>query len=59
MRCLSLYQPVAKVWRIRRAMHPASGVAPLQILPVFSVVAPFAGGRLAVSVRRQTFTTSC
>src|SRR5438034_7650997 len=31
----------------------------LQILPVFSVVAPCRRGASLVSVRRQTFTTGC
>src|SRR5882672_608893 len=53
-------QPVAKVW-----LHSTGDASPLaalllaQILPVFSVVAPCHRGASPVSVRRQTFTTSC
>src|SRR5437899_7575649 len=53
-------QPVVKVW-----LHSTSDASPpaalllLQILPVFSVVAPCRRGASLVSVRRQTFTTGC
>src|SRR6266852_8938428 len=53
-------QPVLKVW-----LHSTSDASPpaalllLQILPVFSVVAPCRRGASLVSVRRQTFTTGC
>src|SRR5437764_7208533 len=54
------WQPVVKVW-----LHSTSEASPpaalllLQILPVFSVVAPCRRGASLVSVRCQTFTTGC
>jgi len=51
---------VAKVW-----LHSTGDASPpaalllVQILPVFSVVAPCGRGASPVSVRRQTFTTGC
>src|SRR5207247_9673956 len=60
LRSARCQQAVVKVW-----LHSTSDASPpaalllLQILPVFSVVAPCRRGASLVSVRRQTFTTGC
>src|SRR5881628_2324390 len=53
-------QPVVKVWlHSTGEASPPAALLLLQILPVFSVVAPCRRGASPVSVRRQTFTTGC
>jgi len=60
LRSARCQQAVVKVW-----LHSTSDASPpaalllLQILPVFSVVAPCRRGASLVSVRRQIFTTAC